>query len=110
MFRFAAIMLVGLCLVLWSAAAHAGPLDDAKAGGQVGERIDGYVGAVTDISPDLQALIDKINAKRRAKFSEIAKKQGASVEAVGQITGKKLIKRAAAGEYVMGADGQWRQK
>jgi uncharacterized protein YdbL (DUF1318 family) len=29
---------------------------------------------------------------------------------VAQIAGQKLIERTAKGGYVMGADGQWRQK
>jgi hypothetical protein len=32
------------------------------------------------------------------------------VQAVAQIAGEKLINRAGSGEYVMGADGQWKQK
>jgi uncharacterized protein len=91
--------------------ALAGPLDDAKAAGLVGERIDGYLGLVDSGAPaDLKRLVDQINAERQAKYAEIAEKQGAPVKAVAQIAGEKLIGRAGTGEYVMGADGQWRQK
>ena len=53
---------------------------------------------------------DEVNAERKAKYAEIAKERGASVQAVAQIAGQKLIERTAKGGYVMGADGQWRQK
>jgi uncharacterized protein YdbL (DUF1318 family) len=107
--RPAAIVLVALGL--WAAPAAAASLDQAKAAGQVGERIDGYVGVVDAGAPgDVKALVEKINAERKAKYAEIAQKQGAPVAAVAQIAGKKLIERAPKGEYVMGADGQWQRK
>jgi len=107
--RFTAVVLLALGLL--AAPAHADALDDAKAAGQVGERIDGYVGVVDANAPaSVRALVDQINARREAKYKEIADKQGAPVAAVAQITGKRLIERAPAGQYVLGADGQWRQK
>ena len=107
--RFAAAVLLALGLL--TAPAHADALDDAKAAGQVGERIDGYLGVVDANAPsDVRALVDQINARREAKYKEIAGKQGAPVAAVAQITGKKLIERTPAGQYVLGADGQWRRK
>ena len=91
--------------------AQAGPLEDAKAEGLVGERIDGYVGVVDSGAPgSVKSLVDQINAEREAKYAEIAKKQGAPVAAVAQIAGTKLIERAPKGEYVMGANGQWQRK
>jgi len=91
--------------------AQAGPLEDAKAEGLVGERIDGYVGVVDSGAPgSVKSLVDQINAEREAKYAEIAKKQGAPVAAVAQIAGTKLIERAPRGEYVMGASGQRQRK
>ena len=107
--RIGAIVL--LVAGLGSGPAQAGPLEDAKAAGLVGERIDGYVGLVDSGAPaDVRRLVDQINAERQAKYAEIADRQGAPVKAVAQIAGEKLIGRAGGGEYVMGADGQWRRK
>ncbi|MGI9452205.1 MAG: YdbL family protein [Geminicoccaceae bacterium] len=110
---FAHTIMASLVLALISlitiGTAHAGPLDDAKAAGLVGERADGYVGAVTG-DAGVQGLIDKINAGRKAKYADIASKRDASVEAVAAIAGKKLIERTPAGQYVMGSDGQWQRK
>jgi uncharacterized protein len=107
--RLGAIAL--LCFGLFATQALAASLDQAKAAGQVGERIDGYLGVVDANAPaDVRALVDQINAERQAKYKEIADKQGAPVAAVGQIAGKKLLERTPAGEYILGADGQWRQK
>jgi uncharacterized protein YdbL (DUF1318 family) len=77
----------------------------------VGERIDGYVGVVDAGAPgDVKALVEQINAERKAKYAEIAQKQGAPVAAVAQIAGKKLIERAPKGQYIMGTNGQWQKK
>jgi hypothetical protein len=90
---------------------QAGPLEDAKAEGLVGERIDGYVGVVDSGAPgSVKSLVNQINAEREAKYAQIAQKQGAPVAAVAQIAGRKLIERAPRGEYVMGADGRWQRK
>jgi uncharacterized protein len=103
--------MVLLVLGLGLSPVHAGPLEDAKAAGTVGERIDGYLGVVDSGAPgNVKSLVNQINGEREAKYAEIAKKQGAPVAAVAQIAGKKLIERAGSGEYVMGADGQWRRK
>jgi len=99
-----------LALGLFALPAAAQSLDEAKAAGQVGERIDGYVGAVGSASGAIQALVKKVNGEREAQYAKIAKERGTSVQAVGQIAGQKLIERMPKGGYVMGADGQWQQK
>ncbi|MEM8948238.1 MAG: YdbL family protein [Pseudomonadota bacterium] len=104
-----ASLVLALVAITTVDAAHAGPLDDAKASGLIGEKSDGYVGAVTG-DASVQGLIDEINAGRRAKYEEIAAKRGAPVDAVAAIAGKKLIERTPGGQYVMGSDGQWQQK
>jgi uncharacterized protein YdbL (DUF1318 family) len=102
-------MLLLLCLTVPPAAAQS--LDEAKADGQVGERIDGYVGVVDANTPGaVRAMVDQVNAERKQKYAQIAAERGTSVEAVAQIAGQKLIARAPGGQYVLGADGQWRQK
>jgi uncharacterized protein len=107
--RLCALVVLGLALAI--APAQAGALEDAKAAGLVGERIDGYLGVVDSGAPaSVKSLVDQINAERQAKYAEIAQKQGAPVEAVAQIAGKKLTERAAPGEYVMGANSQWQRK
>lgn len=101
----------GALLVARSArAASAEALIAAKRAGYLGERIDGYLGVVSaDTPPDIRAMADEINAKRRAEYAAIAKRQGVPVEAVAQLAGQKLIERASPGEWVLGADGDWRQ-
>jgi uncharacterized protein len=111
MVRIGAIVSLVVVLGLAVGPAQAGPLEDAKAEGLVGERIDGYLGVVDSGAPgSVKSLVNQINAEREAKYAEIAKKQGAPVAAVAQIAGTKLIQRAPKGEYVMGPDRRWQRK
>jgi uncharacterized protein YdbL (DUF1318 family) len=99
-----------LLLLAAPPGARADELDAAKAAGHVGERADGYLGVVSGAPASAKALVDSVNAKRRAKYAEIAKQNGTPVEAVAALMGEKLIDRAPAGQYVMGADGRWKKK
>ena len=100
-----AVMVLGLVAGAWAM-----DLDAAKSQGLVGERPDGYLGAVAAGRADVKALITDINAQRRAKYQAIAQKRGTTLSAVEQFVGQKLITRAAPGEYVMTPGGQWVRK
>jgi uncharacterized protein YdbL (DUF1318 family) len=107
--RFGAIVLLAAGLGI--GPAQAGALEDAKAEGLVGERVDGYLGVVDSGAPgSVKSMVNEINAEREAKYAQIAKKQDAPTSAVAQIAGEKLVKRAPKGEYVMGASGKWQKK
>jgi uncharacterized protein YdbL (DUF1318 family) len=100
-----------LVLALVAAPALAADLDSAKAAGQVGERIDGYLGLVDEDAPDdVKALVERVNAGRHKKYGEIAAKRDVPLEAVAVAAGAKLIERAEPGHYVMDEEGSWKQK
>ena len=106
--NFWALGLLTLALVAWAAPAAASALGDAKASGQVGERYDGYLGVVKS-SVAGKALAADINVKRKAHYSKIAAKNGATVETTAAVAGSKLVKSASSGQYVMPAAGaSWR--
>ena len=108
-----ATRLIGFLLVavlLAAPIARADELDAAKTAGHVGERADGYVGATPNAPPDVSGIVNEVNAKRKAKYAEIAQKNGTAVDAVAAIAGQKLIERAPAGQMVMGSDGKWVKK
>ncbi len=107
--RLLAVFMVSLALGL-GGAALAGPLDDAKAAGWLGERSDGYVGILAGAPANAGALARDINAKRKAKYQGIATANGTSLAAVEMLVGKKLIARAKPGDYIMNAGGQWVRK
>ena len=107
--RFAALLL--LCSGLFAGPAFALSLSEAKAQGLVGEKIDGFVGVVVASPPaEVRQLVEQVNSQRRQKYDEVAKQRGVPLDAVAKITGEKQLERTPAGQYVLGADGQWRQK
>jgi uncharacterized protein YdbL (DUF1318 family) len=109
--RFAGAAFAALLLLLAAAPlASADELDAAKAAGHVGERADGYLGVVSGAPGSAKGLVDSVNARRRAKYAEIAKQNGTAIESVAAIAGQKLIERTPSGQYVMGTDGSWKKK
>jgi len=101
------IALAAVLVITLTVNAFALDLGVAKGQGLVGERPDGYLGAVAAGRADVQALVNDINAQRRAKYQDIAQKRGTTLAAVEQFVGQKLISRAGPGEYVMTPGGQW---
>jgi uncharacterized protein YdbL (DUF1318 family) len=107
--RLAALLL--LCSSLFAGPAFALSLNEAKAQGLVGERVDGFVGiVVADPPADVRQLVEQVNRQRREKYDEVAKQRGVPLDAVAKITGEKQLERTPAGHYVAGADGRWRRK
>ncbi len=97
------------CVLLTAQPAYSIDLQTAKDQGLVGETTSGYLAAVKSPSPEVSALIESINAKRKQKFMEIAARNNTSLEAVEQLAGKKAIEKSASGDYVK-VDGGWQQK
>lgn len=98
-----------LAIALVTLPALAGPLEDAKRQGWVGERPDGYLGTPPGASGH-EAMVGEINAKRRQAYGDIAQRNGTSTEAVGTLTGQRLIDQSPSGSWVMDAHGSWRRK
>jgi hypothetical protein len=93
-------------------AAHADSLDDARAAGLIGERPDGYVAAVNPSpAPNVQQLVDTINAQRRKVYEQLAGQKGVPVEEVGALAAEKTIsQKLQPGWYYMDSAGQWVKK
>lgn len=79
----------------------------ARASGQVGEKMDGYLGHVTPPNANLRALVEDLNIKRRALYSEKAQAANATVEEYAFTTGCRLIAQTAPGEKYEGPGGGW---
>ena len=99
-------------VVMLPMAAHADSLDSARAAGLVGERPDGYVDYVTpNPAPDVQKLVNDINAQRRKVYEQLAGQKGVPVEEVGALAAEKTIsQKLQPGWYYMNSAGQWVQK
>jgi uncharacterized protein YdbL (DUF1318 family) len=88
------------------AAAQRDPAyEQARAAGQIGEQIDGYLGVVGGGNATLRALVDDINIKRRAAYSEKAAAASATLKDYAFTSGCLLIARTKPGEMYQGPDG-----
>jgi uncharacterized protein len=85
-------------------------LDAPRAAGIVGERFDGYAVARGSVSPDVAALIDKVNNERRAVYAARAQSENVPVEAIGKIYAAEIMKSAPAGTWFLSESGQWVKK
>ena len=110
---FIARLTIVVCVViLWTAVASSAfalSLDEAKANGLVGEKPNGYLGAVNPSNAEAQALIKDVNQKRRQAYEDIAKRNGTNVQAVKTLAGEKAIQNTKPGNFVEGPGG-WSKK
>jgi len=98
--------------ILWAMMASpvfALSLDEAKAKGLVGERANGYLGAVTTSNAEAEALISDINGKRRQAYEDIAKRNQTPRTAVETLAGEKAMQNTKPGHFVEGPGG-WMKK
>lgn len=104
---------VAACMaMLWIvvvSSAFALSLDEAKAKGLIGEKTNGYLGAVHPSNAEAQALVEDVNRKRRQAYEDIAKRNGTSVQAVETLAGEKAIQNTKPGNFVEGPGG-WIKK
>jgi uncharacterized protein YdbL (DUF1318 family) len=103
------IALVATCVILAAQPVLALDLQTAKDQGLVGETPSGYLAAVKSPSPEVTALIDSINSKRKQKYKDIAARNNTSLEAVELLAGKKAIEKSGPGSFVKIGDS-WQQK
>jgi uncharacterized protein YdbL (DUF1318 family) len=109
---FLSVPFLALFFALFAVPAFAIDLDSAKAQGLVGEKLNGYIGIVTSSpTPEVKAMVDDINLRRRASYQQIANKTpGANLNAVEKLAAEKLIAKTPSGQYVEQAPGQWVKK
>lgn len=102
---------VFLAALAVAATAAAGALDDARAQGWLGERPDGYLGLVDANAPaSAKALMESVNAKRRALYAERATAAGVRIADYQAIAAQEIFTKLPSGAYVMDASGAWARK
>lgn len=121
--EFSAIVILSVALVgvlLFSPALLAGELQDRmkerlpaivalKTKGVIGENYQGYLEFVGQ-NREGKEIVAAENADRKALYTAVAQKTGASVEQVGQRAALKWKQNLGKGEYFKNEDGTWIQK
>ena len=82
----------------------------AKSAGQLGERYDGYLGYAVVPDARLRAQVESVNIRRRALYTELAGKRGASRVDVGITAGCELLASVAVGQAYLLSDNIWRRR
>lgn len=110
---FATALLGGLLIAALAAPAVAQrdpAYEAARQAGQVGEKVDGYLGVVGSQPAAIQALASDINIRRRANYAERAQAQRATLEEYALTQGCILILRTVPGEKYQAPDGSWQTR
>ena len=89
-------------------------IETLKKAGTVGENKTGYLEVMKDkdgkdvkIEDADKKIVDAENTDRKAVYAAIAKKEGSTVDKVGELRAKQIRSKAAEGEYIQGEDGKW---
>jgi uncharacterized protein len=103
--------LVWTALLMASLAVPAWALDlqSARESSSVGEQADGYVAALKS-TPDVNALVAEVNAKRKAEYARISKENGQPVDVVAKLAAAQIISGLPAGSSYQGSDGSWKKR
>lgn len=102
-------------VVLFGLAAPASAQRDpeyaaARANGSVGEQTDGYLGIVGQATPALRDMVNDINIKRRAVYTERARSNQTTIEVYATTSGCQAIMRTVPGEKYQAPDGSWKTR
>ncbi|MCB2079519.1 MAG: YdbL family protein [Novosphingobium sp.] len=93
-----------------SGVAAAQDYNSAKAAGQIGEKMDGYVAVVGAATPALRDVVDDTNIKRKAVYAEKAKAEHATLEEYAFTSGCLLILQTKPGMKYQAPDGSWKTR
>ena len=82
----------------------------ARSQGLIGEQPDGYLGFVTTPSPEIRRMVEDLNIRRRAAYTERAAAANATVEQFAFTSGCRLIAETVPGERYRAPDGSWQTR
>lgn len=101
----------GLALLAAPAFAQRDPAyEAARTAGQIGEKMDGYLAVIGTQPPAIRQLVNDLNIKRRANYTQRALAQNAQLEEYALTQGCVLIARTQPGEKYQAPDGSWQTR
>lgn len=84
--------------------------ENARSAGQVGEKMDGYLGIIGQPTEALQRMVNDINIKRRQIYADRAKAANATLEEYALTAGCIAIAKTVPGEKYQAPDGTWQTR
>ncbi len=112
MFRqiaLAAALTIAAASPAWGQAAI-DVVRSAKETCAIGEQIDGFLGVVDESAATdaIRDAMDEINLRRRARYAELAREQGVSLDVVARLAGERVVELAAeSGHCFLDDSGAW---
>ena len=84
-------------------------IETLKKAGTIGENKSGYLEAMKDakLEDADKKLLEDENKDRKVVYAAIAKKEGSTVDKVGELRAKQIRSKAAEGEFIQGEDDKW---
>lgn len=84
-------------------------IEELKKAGTIGENKSGYLETMKDakLDDDAKKLLEDENKDRKTVYAAVAKKEGSTVEKVGEIRAKQIRSKAKEGDYIQEEDGKW---
>ncbi len=110
--RFLTLLLaasVSLAGGLLAVPAHAQSLDQLRVSGAIGEGYDGYA-RVRQPGGNATAVVEAVNAKRRAIYAKRAGEQSTTAGEVGRVYARQILAKAPPGTWFLMESGQWVRK
>jgi uncharacterized protein YdbL (DUF1318 family) len=95
--------------LLTAMPAFAMDLHEARHTGMVGEQSDGYVAALKQ-TPEVQALVQEVNQKRRQEYTRISSENKQPVDIVAKLAAQQIITTLESGEYYQDNAGNWKTR
>ncbi len=102
-------LLLALLGMFLASPALALDLQTARNSGLVGEKTDGYIGAIQN-SPDVTSLVSSVNAQRKQEYTRISQQNGQPVDVVAKLAAEEIIKKLGTGSFYQAADGSWARR
>ena len=104
------LALAGMALSAPAVAQRDPAYQAARASGQVGEKMDGYLGVVGSQPAAVESLTNDINIRRRENYAQKAQEQGVTLQEYAITQGCILISRTQPGEKYQAPDGSWQTR
>jgi uncharacterized protein YdbL (DUF1318 family) len=84
----------------------------ARANGSIGEQTDGYIGIVGTATAALQDMVNDINIRRRAVYTQRSQQaqNRSTIEEYALTAGCQAIMRTVPGEKYQAPDGSWQTR
>ena len=104
------LMLAALALPAPAMAQRDPAYEAARQSGQVGEKMDGYLGVIGSQSSAIQNMVADLNRQRRENYTQRAQAQSVTLQEYALTHGCILISRTAPGEKYQAPDGSWQTR